>query len=629
MSSLRSQPWRLGLALAVSLAGLAGAAPGRAAIVTPYSAVGSEAVVAGVAHEWGTTQTDAATQQINVLRVDAGAPGLHFETGMPDGQVNGRQRTSDQAVAATHPGHRVVGAVNGDFWHSSPSKVWAPSGLNVRDGELLAANDGGRSALGFDNHGRPMIGQPRQAFSLTLPDESTLRIAGVNQLRDSDQLILYTPRFGPSTATDAAGVEAILSGAPSPLPVSGDFRVTVDLVRRAAGDTPLAAGKVVLSAVGAAAASLALLTQGDEVGLSLSIDPAWANVITAIGGGALLVHDGVVATTFDQPNELTANPRTAAGIGADGGVILVTADGRSESSGGMALADLAQVMSSLGAIEALNLDGGGSTTMVVDPDGAAPLAVANRPSGPYERRVNTTLQVVSTTFAAPTVSPPIVRIRAGVETGKSDAAVLVSWRASDTDGNIVGTELQQLTASGTWRDVTLSDPVAATIDRRFVFSLGYRFRVRVTDNDGNTSPWVVGLTYRLLSINEGAPELQRSGRWSVDYQPSAIGRHLARSSIKSGMDQSIALLFTGVQVAWVAPTSPLGGAADVSVNGAATTTVDLHSAVTRPRVVLFVAPPIDVASGVTPPQRTVEVLNASARSRPYVDIDAFVVLTTD
>ena len=60
------------------------------------------------------------------------------------------------------------------------------------------------------------------------------------------------------------------------------------------------------------------------------------------------------------------NPRTIAGVDAQGRTLLVTADGRQTTSLGLSIKEAADVAQSLGMIDALNLDGGGSTSMVVD-----------------------------------------------------------------------------------------------------------------------------------------------------------------------------------------------------------------------------------------------------------------------
>lgn len=111
----------------------------------------------------------------------------------------------------------------------------------------------------------------------------------------------------------------------------------------------------------------------------------------AVGGGPWLVKEGEVQEVEDQ-----RHPRTAVGIKEDGSILLVVADGRSSSSAGLTFAELAQYMKDLGAVEALNLDGGGSSAAVVKNPDTYALEVKNVPSDGTERPVGNTLLVIDT-----------------------------------------------------------------------------------------------------------------------------------------------------------------------------------------------------------------------------------------
>ena len=96
--------------------------------------------------------------------------------------------------------------------------------------------------------------------------------------------------------------------------------------------------------------------------------PAWENVNHIISGGPYFVKDGNVYVDIKDQKLLAIggrNPRTAIGYTKDNRFIIVTADGREGSSIGMTLTELAQYMQKLGCINAMNLDGGGSTVMYV------------------------------------------------------------------------------------------------------------------------------------------------------------------------------------------------------------------------------------------------------------------------
>ena len=120
----------------------------------------------------------------------------------------------------------------------------------------------------------------------------------------------------------------------------------------------------------------------------------------AVGGRPRLLRDSAIVGEVDTEGQASfreRNPRTAAGIARDGKrLILVTVDGREYENAGMTLRELAQTMRGLGARDAINLDGGGSTTFVyADPDSSGRLRLANHPSDPEgERTVGDALAVV-------------------------------------------------------------------------------------------------------------------------------------------------------------------------------------------------------------------------------------------
>jgi exopolysaccharide biosynthesis protein len=120
----------------------------------------------------------------------------------------------------------------------------------------------------------------------------------------------------------------------------------------------------------------------------------------AVGGRPIIVSDSVIDAAVDtmgQAGFRARNPRTAAGIARAGRqLILVTVDGREYQNAGMTLRELGELMLALGSRDAINLDGGGSTTFVyADPDSAGRLRVANHPSDKGgERTVGDALAIV-------------------------------------------------------------------------------------------------------------------------------------------------------------------------------------------------------------------------------------------
>lgn len=122
----------------------------------------------------------------------------------------------------------------------------------------------------------------------------------------------------------------------------------------------------------------------------------YENLLMGLGGGPTLVKNGEVRITYNEEVffgsgvELTdRRPRTAVGYTADDKLIIFIADGGLITSSGATIQQVAEIMISLGAVEAMNLDGGGSTTMAVNGE------LFNRPSGgTFQRPVPSILAVV-------------------------------------------------------------------------------------------------------------------------------------------------------------------------------------------------------------------------------------------
>ncbi|SDK53813.1 Sporulation related domain-containing protein [Arthrobacter sp. ov407] len=215
---------------------------------------------------------------------------------------------------------------------------------------------------------------------------------------DANELVTFTPEFGPSTPA-GPGLE-----------VAVDNHDTVTSIAETRGMAVPAGGRTV-QATGTDVARLrAMATVGAKLkigtgllggdGKSLSTDKA----TSVVNGGPLLVKDGQEEVTAKRdgmvhPNDGNSfdygwvhkrNPRTFAGTDAQGKTMLVTADGRSTASLGLSLKEEADVARSLGMVQAINLDGGGSTTAV------AGEAVLNIPSGGAERPVGDAVLVLPT-----------------------------------------------------------------------------------------------------------------------------------------------------------------------------------------------------------------------------------------
>ncbi len=241
-----------------------------------------------------------------------------------------------------------LAAVNGAFFKP---QTGCPLGTLMIDGKIYTGPIHNRVSMGFFEDGYAM---ERIQFNAYLKKGfDKIQVDNMNQPRMlSTAVIAYTPDWGAySTITPKYGTQIVVA----------DNKVTAITVSRAAIPEN---GYVLVGPK----SKLGGLKVGDRVNLNVSTSPDWDNVKHIISGGPYLVKDGEIFV------DMTAqklgciggrNPRTAIGYTKDNHIILITADGREGSSIGLTLNELAHLMQSLGCVNAMNLDGGGSTVMYV------------------------------------------------------------------------------------------------------------------------------------------------------------------------------------------------------------------------------------------------------------------------
>ncbi|MER5602789.1 phosphodiester glycosidase family protein [Streptomyces sp. NPDC002265] len=302
------------------------------------------------------------------------------------GTVTGKSRVTEQAARTG-----AVAAVNGDYFDINDTE--APLGAAVsRTGGLVNSPTAGRNqtvAIGTDGIGR--LAQVFLEGRVTVDGTRNLRLSGVNSpALAAGGIGLFTDQWGPSPRTK---------------PVNGAGRVAevwlrdgkVTDVRTAVGADPIPAGASVLIGREAGADALAALVPGETVDVAYRPRADFGEVAVAVGGGQVLVSDGVVQH-FTDGDTVTATSRTGVGFSADGRTMyLVAIDGKQTDSRGMDLNELGTFMKGLGAVDALNMDGGGSTTMAARLPGENVTGLVNSPSDGSERPVANGLGL----FAAP------------------------------------------------------------------------------------------------------------------------------------------------------------------------------------------------------------------------------------
>ncbi|WP_433013268.1 phosphodiester glycosidase family protein [Kribbella sp. CA-294648] len=293
------------------------------------------------------------------------------------GKVSGGQPLSQQLARKG-----AIAGVNGDFFDINDTT--APLGVGIEragtGGRLVNAPAAGHNetaVISKDGLGR--IAQVFLKGSATDDDATKLDLTNLNSPGVSANGIgLYTPEWGEAARTRT------VDGVPAVREVVLRDGVVVSS-STTPGTTPLAAGELALIGRDAGATALTAFETGEKVDVQYGPSADALDAAVAISGNVQLARDGQVPA--DVPDADLA-PRTAVGFTDDGRrMVLVTVDGRSTGSRGLTLKEMGQLMVSLGADDVLNLDGGGSSTMLARSPGEAAPGIVNDPSDGGERIV--------------------------------------------------------------------------------------------------------------------------------------------------------------------------------------------------------------------------------------------------
>jgi hypothetical protein len=333
---------------------------------------------------------------IHVLKIDRSRNDFKLISTLGQGKLFGLQQMSKQIEDVPAELGKPVAAVNGDFFEIEEGPYKGDlCGLHICQGEIVSDPKGGAS-FWIDPAGQFHQDPVRSQFQVTWPNGNTTPFS-LNQQRNDNAAVLYTPTLGESTRTEG-GVELVLEAVDAenwlPLNAGKTYRAKVKSVLNA-GNTPLSPEIMVLSIGAKLVDKIPAIKIGDTIILSTATTPSLANVATAIGGGPVLVHEGKIQLNSNQDR----HPRTMIGWN-DKYFFFVVVDGRQEGlSKGMNCQEMAELMFKLGATEAMNIDGGGSSTFWLGGQ------ILNSPSDGNERSVANGLVLLRKPAPTTTTAP--------------------------------------------------------------------------------------------------------------------------------------------------------------------------------------------------------------------------------
>ena len=325
--------------------------------------------------------------KVSVMTLDLTNPYIELESWLGNNRSVGCETPTNVIARQKAAGREVIGATNGDFYRTSPAdQVGVPTSGQITNGQVMVAPTS-RASFAIDENHRPYI--DRIDFTATYTHGgATTTIGKMNDPENSgaNRSILFTNAYGPSTYTCASGKLVLLSpqGEPFRWHHQGIEHCVVEQVIDATGGAiPIPTGKAYLWMQGSHVSKAEAMQPGDVVDISFKVrlrqypDKEVAFKEMVGGSNHLIMRNGVFMEDWAE-----RHPRTCIGFNADSTLVyFVVIDGRWSESLGVTLKEAAGIFTALGAVNAVNLDGGGSSCMVVNDE------VVNHPSDGNVRAV--------------------------------------------------------------------------------------------------------------------------------------------------------------------------------------------------------------------------------------------------
>ncbi|MFK7694415.1 phosphodiester glycosidase family protein [Paenibacillus sp. HJGM_3] len=357
----------------------------------------------GVSHSSKKLNLYDSLQSLQVLEIDTQNPNIDLKVLSLHNEVFGRESVGDMLQEQEAMGHPVAAAVNGDFF----TAVGVPSGLQISDGEIIISPSTIKTLLMVLPNGRVKLEHSvTMNATISKPGGESLVLDSINRSQaaaHTNHAFLFNSRFGESTNVPAGGVEVVIEGKNHDGQLKAGRRLVGSVVSiRPANNSELLPDQLILSATGEKAEWVRQnLAVGETVHMDVSFDKGVNDAVQVISGnstlGKVLLLDGEIpAEILDPADSLNTSrePRTMLGT-KDGKLFIVVVDGRQPGhSNGLTLAEGAKYLKSLGADQAINLDGGGSSTYYARQPGDELPTLLNRPSDGIERTVANSIMVL-------------------------------------------------------------------------------------------------------------------------------------------------------------------------------------------------------------------------------------------
>ena len=312
-----------------------------------------------------------------------------------DTYIYGKTKVSQMAQKLRDDGMYPLMVMNSDFFSL---KTGVQMGNRVVDGVVVTKDSSGQDALGIREDGTAFMSWLQINTTLTVGD-ATFAIENINKYPQPYSIYLLTDKFADTTKCENPSYNVVIGDLSADMTANSSVTGVVQQIIESENEIEIPQGKIVLCADNKIASekmeNLKLLKEGDQVTISNTFDgdKRWSECKYIQGSiGGRLIKNGEI-----QDVDQSASPRSAAGITKDGNLIFYTIDGRQTGhSYGVRLNTLSKRLSELGCVDAINFDGGGSTSIVGAYPGYENTQLLNKPSDGSERGVATFVALVNT-----------------------------------------------------------------------------------------------------------------------------------------------------------------------------------------------------------------------------------------
>ena len=344
---------------------------------TPATLLKTEKLAEGINYyEMYKVLNDGGMTKINYVKVNPNGPRIEIRPILAGGKAGNLDTLSKISIPCG-----AIAAINGSFYYPGGQK--SPVDTTIVDGKLLVQSPRVATSLVITSANKVYIDQFLPQTTIRIPAKKLIfRVDGINRPCDNGVVVFDKLYAKDVTYNGEDCLELIMLK---------DSKGNLTVSEVVQGSATIPTNGIVLSFHGSSKNYATNFAVGDKAILSTELDDE--SIIHSMANGPLLVTKGCKTLPIRreglESGLWSRNPRTAVGVNAKGEALLVVVDGRQDESVGMTFDELADLMLELGAVDAMALDGGGSSQLMVNGE------IANSPSDGQERGISTAIVVTN------------------------------------------------------------------------------------------------------------------------------------------------------------------------------------------------------------------------------------------